>query len=227
MVEFLPRAYSSDPMRVEGVGQLPKGLYALIDDSVRPGLDLAATAEAALKGGARVLQLRLKHLGDRAALELARRVVALGRPLRARVLINDRVDLALLAKADGVHLGQTDLPVAEARAVLGPAALIGATTRSLVEIQQAAREGADHVGLGPVFPTTTKAIPHPLLGVDALAKICALSPLPIVAIAGIRLDNIHAVAGAGAHCAAVAGALLEGTDVAAAARALVAEFFRN
>jgi thiamine-phosphate pyrophosphorylase len=226
MVEILPRAYSSGSVGDKGA-TLPRGLYALIDDGLGPGRDLLATAQAVLEGGARVLQLRLKHLADRPALVLARQVVALARTHGARVLINDRVDLALLANADGVHLGDDDLPVAAARRVLGPTALIGATTRSLSQILQAARDGADHVGLGPVFLTRTKPVPHPLLGVEGLRQIARESPLPIVAIAGIRLENIASVARAGAHCAAVAGALLEAADPRAAARALVAEFSRN
>ena len=217
-----------NPVPSEGEGgPLPGGLYAILDDGLRPGLDLFATAQAVLEGGARVLQLRLKHLADRPALALARRVVAAARAHGARVLINDRVDLALLSGAAGVHLGDEDLPLAEARRLLGPRALLGATTRCLEQIQQAAEQGADHVGLGPVFLTRTKSIPHALLGVEGLARIARQSPLPIVAIAGIRLENIAAVASAGAHCAAVAGALLEADDARAAARALVAEFSRN
>jgi thiamine-phosphate pyrophosphorylase len=125
-----------------------------------------------------------------------------------------------------VHLGEDDLPVRQARGLLGPHALIGATTRSLAQIQQAAAEGADHVGLGPIFPTSTKPVPHPLLGLEGLARIAAQSPLPIVAIAGLRLENLQAVARAGAHCAAVARALLEAGDLRERARALQAEFSR-
>ena len=205
---------------------LPRGLYALLDDSIRPGLDLLAAARAVIEGGAGVLQLRLKHHSDRSALALCHRVVALARPLGARVLVNDRVDLALLSGADGVHLGEEDLPVAQARALLGPSALIGATTRSLAQIQAAAADGADHVGLGPIFATSTKAVPHPLLGIAGLAQIAALSPLPIVAIAGLRLENLNAVARAGAWCGAVGSGLLEADDLIERARALQAEFSR-
>jgi thiamine-phosphate pyrophosphorylase len=205
---------------------LPRGLYALLDDSIRPGLDLVGAARAVIEGGAGVIQLRLKTLSDRAALALCLRVVALARPLNARVLINDRVDLALLSGADGVHLGDDDLPIAQARALLGPAALIGATTRTLAQIQQAAADGADHVGLGPIFATSTKTVPHALLGISGLAQIARASPLPIVAIAGLRLDNLNAVARAGAHCAAVASGLLEADDLRERAQALQAEFSR-
>lgn len=226
MADCVRRAYSSGSV-ADKPAPLPRGLYALLDDSVRPGLDLAHAARAVIEGGAGVVQLRLKRLPDRAALALCQQVVAIARPLGARVLINDRVDLALISRADGVHLGEDDLPIAHARALLGPAALIGATTRTLAQIQQAAADGADHVGLGPVFSTSTKRVPHPLLGLEGLQQIAALSPLPIVAIAGVRLDNIEAVARAGAHCAAVAGGLLEADDLLERARALQAAFFRK
>ena len=204
---------------------LPRGLYALLDDSFRPGLDLIQAARDVIDGGAGVLQLRLKTHSDRAALAVCRAVVEVARASGTRVLVNDRVDLALLSGADGVHLGEHDLPIAQARSLLGPRALIGATTRSLAQIQQAAADGADHVGLGPIFATTTKSVPHAQLGVAGLAQIAKHSPLPIVAIAGLRLDNLNAVARAGAHCAAVASALLEAPDLRERARALQAEFF--
>ena len=207
-------------------GGLPRGLYALLDDSVRPGLDLLGAARAVFEGGAKVLQLRLKTLSDRRALALCCSVVAIARELGGRVIINDRVDLALLSKADGVHLGDDDLPLGQARALLGTRALIGATTRTLAQIQQAAAEGADHVGLGPIFDTSTKRVPHTPLGIAGLAQIARVSPLPIVAIAGLRLENLSEVARAGAHCAAVARGLLEADDLRERARALQAEFSR-
>lgn len=207
--------------------KLPRGLYALLDDSVRPDLDLRAAARAVFAGGAGVVQLRLKRHSDRDALALARDVVALAAATRARVLVNDRVDLALLSGAHGVHLGDDDLPVAAARALLGPDALIGATTRSLAGIRAAADAGADHVGLGPVFATSTKPVPHALLGLDGLAQIANASPLPVVAIAGITLQNVGAVARAGARAAAVASDLLRADDLCAHAAALVAAFAKN
>jgi thiamine-phosphate pyrophosphorylase len=206
--------------------KLPRGIYALIDEGVRPELALEAKAQAVLEGGVRVLQLRMKTTPDRAALEVVRRVLALARPLGAKVLVNDRVDLALASGADGVHLGDDDLPPDVARRLLGPQALIGVTTRSLEDIRRAQAKGADHVGLGPIFVTRTKHVPHPPLGVEGFAAIAKASPLAVVGIAGITLERVPEVAAAGAFCAAVASDLLAGADLVSRARAFVQAFSR-
>lgn len=203
---------------------LKPGLYALIDDSVRVELSVIDKARAVIAAGVPTLQLRLEQTADRPALELVRAVVELARGTGTAVIVNDRVDLALAGRAHGVHLGADDLPVAVARRLLGPDALIGATTRSLEEIVAAKEQGADHVGLGPIFATTTKHVAHPPLGLEAFAKVCARAPLPVVGIAGITLETIGAVARSGAHCAAVAGDLLRAEDLNARARALMAAF---
>lgn len=200
--------------------KLPRGLYALIDDGVRLDRSCVEKARAALDGGAPVLQLRLETTGDRAALDVVRQVVALARPRGAVVIVNDRVDLALAGHADGVHLGADDLPAEVARRLLGPDALVGVTTRSLDDITRARAQGADHVGLGPIFQTRTKQVDHPPLGLDGFAAIAFASPLPVVGIAGVTLDTIAQVARAGATCAAVAGDLLGAEDMVSRARAL-------
>lgn len=200
--------------------KLPRGLYALIDDSVRPGVPLLDLARQAIEGGAPVLQLRLEETADRPALDLVRAVVALARPRGVRLIVNDRVDLALAGGADGVHLGDDDLPPDVARRLLGPDALVGVTTRSLADVERAAALGADHVGLGPLFGTTTKHVPHPPLGLEAFAAVARRSPLPVVGIAGVTLATIADVARAGATCAAVAGDLLGAADVVSRAGAL-------
>ena len=194
------------------------GLYAIVGD-----LDPAGRAEAVIQGGARVVQVRMKRSPAGAILEAARRIVVLARG-RALVLVNDRPDLALLAGADGVHLGDEDLPVAEARAILGPGLLVGRTARSAEEAHAALAAGADHVGYGPVFPSATKPLDLAPRGVDALAATCAAVRAPVVAISGITLDNIGAIARAGAAAAAVIGGLFEGGDPRAQAEALAAAF---
>ncbi|MBX5482856.1 MAG: thiamine phosphate synthase [Myxococcaceae bacterium] len=199
---------------------LPEGLYALVDDGLRPDVPLVQKAKTVLDGGVRVMQLRMKSLPTREALAAAREIVALCRAHGAVCLINDRVDLALLTDADGVHLGDDDLPVEDARRLLGPRALIGRTVRNRADVVDAARVGASYVGLGPIFPTTTKTVAHAPIGIAGLEEVARNSPLPIVAIAGITLDTIAEVARAGAHGAAVGSDLLCARDVAERARSL-------
>lgn len=203
---------------------LPTGLYALVDDAVRPGLPIVEKARAVIEGGAPVLQLRLETTADRPALDAIRAVVALARPRGVLVIVNDRVDLALVGDADGVHLGADDLPVDVARRLLGPHRLVGATTRSLDEVRAAQALGADHVGLGPIFTTSTKDVAHAPLGLARFAELARASPLPVVGIAGITLATIGDVARAGATCAAVAGDLLRADDIVSRARALQQAF---
>lgn len=204
---------------------LKPGLYALLDDSVRPELPMIEKARAVIAAGVPTLQLRLEQTADRPALEIIQAVMAIAG--NTTVIVNDRVDLALAARAHGVHLGAEDLPVHVARKLLGPHALIGATTRTLEDIIAAKGQGADHVGLGPIFATTTKQVAHAELGLEVFAKICAGSPLPVVGIAGITLETIASVAKAGAHCAAVAGDLLRAPDITTRAHELQRAFAKR
>src|SRR5512133_302687 len=181
------------------------GLYVLVRSPEE--------ARAALAGGARVVQVRMKGAPAGEVLEASRRVVALAAG-RALVVVNDRADLALLSGADGVHLGDEDLPVAEARRLLGPALLVGRTTRTLEEARAALAEGADHVGYGPIFATVTKALDVPPRGLGALAEVTRALGAKVVAIGGIGLEDIGEVARAGAACAAVIGAVFGGADPA-------------
>lgn len=191
------------------------GLYVLVRS---PG-----EARAAIEGGARVVQVRIKSAPAGEVLEAARAVVALAAG-RALVLVNDRADLALLAGADGVHLGDEDLPVVEARRLVGPDLLVGRTTRTLEEAREALREGADHVGYGPIFPSRTKPIALPPRGLDGLRAVAAGLAAPVVAISGIDLSNVADVARAGAACAAVVEAVFGAGDPAANAARLAAAF---
>jgi thiamine-phosphate pyrophosphorylase len=194
------------------------GLYAIVG-----GADPVAQAALALDGGARAVQLRLKEAPAGAVLEAARRVVALARG-RALVIVNDRADLAVLAGADGVHVGDEDLPVAEARAVVGPDLLVGRSTRTLEDGRAALAAGADHVGFGPVFATATKSIAASPRGLPMLREVAAGLAAPVVAIGGIGLSTIGEVATAGAACAAVIGDLFGDPDPRARAAALAAAF---
>jgi len=203
---------------------LPQGPYLLCDDSVRPELPLAEKAARLLAGGARVLQLRMKRTPPREALAAAREVVAACHRAGALCLLNDRVDLALLSGADGVHVGDEDLPPEAARELLGPARLVGVTVRNAAGARAAKAAGADYVGVGPVFGTTTKQVPAPVLGVEAFGAVVRECPLPVVGIGGVGLSNIAQVAAAGAHCAAVASDALMAADISEQVRRLSAAF---
>jgi thiamine-phosphate pyrophosphorylase len=194
------------------------GLYAIVG-----GAEPVAQAAAAVEGGARVIQVRMKDAPSGAVLDAARRVVALAAG-RALVLVNDRADLALLAGADGVHLGDDDLPVTDARALLGEGLLVGRTTRTLEEARAALLAGADHVGFGPIFGTRSKALAVPPRGLDVLREVASGLGAPVVAIGGIDAATIAEVARAGAACAAVIDAIFGAGDPAANAARLAAAF---
>lgn len=194
------------------------GLYAIVG-----GRAAVAQAEAAVAGGAAAIQVRLKDAKPAEVLEVSRRVVALAAG-RALVLVNDRADLALLSGADGVHVGEDDLPVAEARALLGPDRLVGWTAKTIEEARQGIAAGADHVGFGPVYVSRTKSMGPPPHGAAGLAEAVAALPVPVVAISGIGAANIAEVARAGAAAAAVIEAIYGEGDPRQNAAALARAF---
>lgn len=191
------------------------GLYALVK--------APEEARAAVAGGARVVQVRIKDAPAGEVLDAARRIVGLAGD-RALVIVNDRADLALLSGADGVHLGDEDLPVPEARRLLGPDRLVGRTCRTLEEARTAIDEGADHVGFGPIFASRTKSLGIPVRGLETLREVAAALGAPVVAISGIDLSNVADVARAGAACAAVVDAIFGAGDPETNAARLAAAF---
>ena len=204
-----------------------QGLYAIVDESSpRPPLTLVG---AFLEGGAAVVQLRLKNA---ASGDLFRLAVSAGELCRARgalLLVNDRPDVARAAGADGVHLGQEDLPPAAAREILGAEAIIGVSTHSDAEIDAAIKAGADYVGFGPIFATRSKGAsplppPHGIAGLRHAVE--RARPLPVVAIGGITRARAGEVEQAGAACAAAIAELCNAPDPAAKAREM-AEAFRG
>lgn len=211
---------STDPTAARA-GRLSrlKGLYAIVGDD-----DPAGRAAEALDGGAAVVQVRMKRTPAGAVLAAARRIVELARG-RALVIVNDRADLAVLAGADGVHVGDEDLPPGEARRLVGDDLLVGRTCRTLAEARAALAEGADHVGYGPMFGSRSKALSIPPRGLAALREVAASLGGPVVAIGGIGLETIGEVAAAGAAGAAVIEDLFSRGDVRARAR-LLADRFR-
>jgi thiamine-phosphate pyrophosphorylase len=188
-------------------------LHAIVDVDVAAGRghDAPALARAFLDGGARCIQVRAKALASRPFLALCDEVVRLARPYDALVIVNDRVDLARLSGAGGVHLGQEDLPVAAARRLLGEAAVIGLSTHSVEQIEAARAEPATYVAVGPVFGTRTKDTGYTAVGLSLVREAARRSDgRPVVAIGGITLENAASVIDAGASAVAVIGDLLAG-----------------
>ena len=199
---------------------LPRGLYAVLDEGVRPDLTLAEQARLLARAGVRVAQVRCKRAVRRAAWEAVRDAVNVLKNAEVVALVNDRVDWALLSGADGVHVGDEDLPASEARRLLGPARILGVTVRGASAAREAAAAGATYVGLGPVFPTRTKEVPAPVLGLERLRNEVQAMPLPVVAIGGISLEVVSAVARTGVHGVAVVSDLWTGGDLTARVEAL-------
>ncbi len=191
-------------------------LYAIVDVDVclAAGRTPEAVAAALLRGGARLLQIRAKQLGAGAFLDLVLRVAPMAAAAGATLIVNDRVDVARTAGL-GVHLGQTDLPVADARRLLGPDAVIGRSTHTPAQLEAALADAVTYVAYGPVFATATKADPDPVVGLDgirAAAARAAAAGRPLVAIGGITIETARAVTAAGATAVAVISDLVRGTD---------------
>lgn len=194
-------------------------LYAIVDVDVaaRAGWSPAELARAYLQGGARLLQVRAKHLASGPFLSLVEDIAGAAHGCGAAVIVNDRVDVARTAGL-GVHLGQDDLPAAAARALLGPEATIGLSTHSAAQLAGALAQPVDYVAYGPVFATGTKANPDPvvgLAGVRTAAVAAGEAGVPLVAIGGITLATVADVRQAGATSAAVIADLLAGPEAPA------------
>ena len=184
------------------------------------GRDHAAIAEAALQAGCMAIQLRDKTISDRAFVEAARDIQVRCLTHGALFFVNDRVDVAA-ALGCGVHLGFNDLTVEMARKVLGPKAIIGYSPESPGEAHQAVSDGADYLGIGPVYATATKADAGEPIGPDGLARMCEAGLAPVVAVGGVTMLNIAEVARAGACGAAVVSAVSRARDMGAAVEGLL------
>lgn len=200
---------------------LPSRLYAIVDplDTGRDPLDLA---RAMLDGGARLLQLRLKSTPTGAFLATAERLRELTAAAGATFIVNDRADVARACGADGVHVGQDDLPIEAARAVLGTAPIIGFSTHSETQLAAARARGADYLAFGPIFATTSKHQADPVVGLERLRTVRGLTNGTLVAIGGITAATAPAALAAGADAVAVIAALVRAPDVARATAELIA-----
>jgi thiamine-phosphate pyrophosphorylase len=195
-------------------------LYAIVDplDTGRDPVDLA---RALLAGGARLLQLRWKAATPRQLHAAAAHIAPLARGAGATFLVNDRPDVARAVDADGVHLGQDDVSVAVARRVLRAGALVGVSTHDLAEARAAVAAGADYVGVGPVYATTSKAAAPEARGLALVRAVRVLGPCPIVGIGGITAATAPEVVAAGADAVAMIGTLARAADPAAATAAVL------
>jgi thiamine-phosphate pyrophosphorylase len=196
-------------------------LYVITDEKVSRGRSHLQVAEAAIRGGADVVQLRDKEASSGRLYRVALELRVLTRDAKVPFIVNDRLDIALAADADGVHVGQADLPASVVRKIMGPGKILGVSVDTVEEAVQAEKDGADYLGVGPVFEARgTKPDAGEPLGVDRIARIRRHCRLPIVAIGGIDAENARKVREAGADAAAVISAIVAADDIAQAARRL-------
>lgn len=198
------------------------GLYFLADDDPRWPQDPVAQAHAALAAGARVVQLRAKHATDAQAIAWGEAIARLAHAHGALCFVNDRFDLALACGADGVHLGQDDLPPARIPAAARARLLVGRSTHTEEQARAACGEPIDYLAFGPLFGTASKQSPYDARGLDALARVVAIAaPRPVVAIGGIDAARAASVIAAGASAVCVISAIAGARDPEAAAREIV------
>jgi thiamine-phosphate pyrophosphorylase len=194
-------------------------LYVIIDRKSCGGRDPVCVAEEAIAGGADIIQLRDKDSTACEILEAGRAIRGLAKKNKALFIINDRVDIALALDADGVHLGQDDLPIESARSMIGREKLIGLSTHSLSQALDAQKRGADYIGVGPIFSTPTKP-DYKAVGIDSIREVRDNIKIPFVVIGGIDRSNIDEVIAAGAGRVAVVRAVCGAEDVRGAAKRL-------
>jgi thiamine-phosphate diphosphorylase len=204
----------------KGIASKVNGLYVIVDAQVAKGRDLVELTQAVLLGGAQVIQLRDKLHDKGDVLPVARRIRDLCDRHGALLIINDHADLAVACDAHGLHLGQHDLPIEEARAILFPHQIIGKSNALLDEALDSEGQGADYLAVGAIFPTATKEKTRPA-GLEALEKVKAKVSVPVVAIGGINKDNVPRVMLAGADAVCVISAVIGDPNPEEAARRLI------
>lgn len=196
-------------------------LYFITDSTGFAEEEFLRRTEAALQGGVTFLQIREKDRSTREYIALAEKVHALTRKYNVPLIIDDRVDVALAMNAEGVHVGQSDMPVATARRLLGEGKIIGATAKTVPQAMEAYEQGADYLGVGAIYPTTTK-VKTVLTSTDTLRDICNAVPIPANAIGGLNKDNIDVLAGIPIAGVCVVSAIMKADDPKVAAEDLKA-----
>jgi len=195
-------------------------LYLVTDAGLSRGRSHRVIVEAAIRGGVTVVQYRQKYASTRRMIEEAAELCRLCRAAGVPFIVNDRLDVALAVDADGVHVGQDDMPASVARRLLGPRRILGVSAGSVEEARKAVDDGADYIGASPVFSTPTKPDAPPPLGIEGLRRMTKAVEVPVVAIGGITTENAAAMMKAGAAGIAVVSAIVAAEDVETAARAL-------
>ena len=216
----------SPPAPSQDIGEL----HVLTDYHLQQEHSHAELARMAIRGGADSIQFRQKHGGIQNILIEARSVANVCQDASLPLIVDDRIDVAQAVGAMGIHLGQTDFPVDAARDVLGPDVVIGATATKPGQAAEAYEQGADYIGFGPVFPTTSKRNPKSVKGPEGLATACEAVPIPVIAIGGITHDRVRPALDAGAHGVAVLSAVATANDpeqATARFRAAINGFSRN
>ena len=198
---------------------LDLNLYFITDSTGFCEEEFLYRVEEALKGGATFLQLREKEKTTREYIALAKKVQKLTKKYHIPLIIDDRLDVALAVEADGVHLGQSDMPVSIARSILGEDKIIGATAKTVEQAVEAWKEGADYLGVGAIYPTTTK-VKTILTSTKMLADICKAVPIPVNAIGGLNADNLDVLKGIPIAGICVVSAIMKADDPAQAAKIL-------
>jgi len=195
-------------------------VYVITDRRVAGERDILDVVRAAIRGGATVIQLREKEATTREMIRLGEALHDITREAGIPLIVNDRVDVALAIDAEGVHVGQDDMPAAVARRLIGPDKILGVSAETVAQALEAQRDGADYLGVGDVYGTPTKPDAGPPIGVEGLAEIARAVSIPVVGIGGITPENAAAVIDAGAVGVAVISAVVGAADPEAAARRL-------
>ncbi len=216
-----------------GTSSSPKieGLYTIIDTSYVSLEDISGVTEKIIKGGAKLIQLRAKELGSADMLKAARTIRKITRSSDALFLVNDRIDIALLSEADGVHIGDEDIVPEEARRLLGTGRLIGYSTHNTQEAELAAglanKGFIDYISCGPVFATRTKKDARAIVGLEGLKKVREMTELPLVAIGGVTEENLQEVLNAEIDAVAIISELLLAREITTKTKQLIETIKRN
>lgn len=188
--------------------ELDTTLYLVTDSTNLDEETFLNKVEEACKGGVTLLQIREKERSGREFLDLAKKILEVAHKYNVPLLIDDRIDIALAVNADGVHVGQSDIPVDVARKLMGNDKIVGATAKTVEQAQEAYNQGADYLGVGAIYPTTTKVITV-LTKVETLAKICKAVPIKVNAIGGLTKDNIYILKNSGIDGICVVSAIMK------------------